>query len=125
MMLTLISGAFVPQAMTVQQYWTLVAVNQTRVAGEKVDGGPLPTPVTTPRSLVWPNTTATTLLYLIIRYIFYHDNISFQVSMNFKVLVYFVIFVKFIISNVFSFLLVLWRKERRSFADPALANLFV
>ena len=45
--------------------------------------------------------------------------------MHFKVLVYFVIFVKLIISNVFSFLSVLWRKESTSFADPAMANLFV
>ena len=83
MMLTLISGAFVPQAVTVQQYWTLVAVNQTRVAGEKVDGGPLPTPVTTPRSLVWPNTMATTFLYLIIRYIFFIMIIfSFQCTLR-------------------------------------------
>ena len=31
---------------------------------------PLSLPVTMPRSLVWPNTTVTTFLYLIIRYIF-------------------------------------------------------
>ena len=43
--------------------------------------------------------------------------------MHLKVLVYFVIFVKLIISNVslsFQFC-----GERRSFADPALANLFM
>ena len=47
------------------------------------EGGWRSSPVTTPRSLVWPNTTATTLLYLIIRYIFFITIIfSFQCTLR-------------------------------------------